>query len=512
MPTPFKDEKKKKKTGVPEFVLDIGDDFDGTVDGTCARKSLNDLGNAERLQVRFGEDLMYVPGRGWFWFDGRRWSEDDGPRMAQILAQETARLIRTEAKWLKENAGDQVEWIAALRKFAKTSGNSGPIAAMQREAAPHLTCKVDDLDQLADLLCVENGTLVLGPKTEIRSHHRDDLLTRLAPVRYVPEAGCPVFDAFLEKILPDRDVREFIQRFFGYMMTGHTTEQVVLLLHGDGGNGKSSLLECLAKLLGDYAMGLPFRSLLHNDRGGGGDATPDIARLPGARFVRASEPETGSRLAESMIKTMTGGEAMTARNLNEPFFEFYPQFKLVLSFNPKPSIRGGDDGIWRRLLMVEFKGKVDEADVGPLFAALADELPGILNWLIAGYEDWQEVGLRVPQAVRDATDSYRAESDPVGNFLTECTSRQTTRWLRSGKIYAAYELWCKASGLDAGNITRFGKILKDKGLETSKSTGYVTYRLELLDEVIEAFSGIEDGAVNGSGPVGPEPPPDDGPL
>jgi hypothetical protein len=181
-------------------------------------------------------------------------------------------------------------------------------------------------------------------------------------VLYDPNAEAPIFHKFIREVVPDDEVRIFLQRFFGYCLTGSTKEQAILMLWGEGSNGKSTLVDLLNWLLGDYALVTPFASLLHTDQRRGGEPTPDLARMPGARLVSAAEPETGARFAESMLKQLTGGEKMTVRHLRQDFFEFKPQFKLCLSFNNKPYIRGQDEGIWRRLLLVPFNQRFVDAD------------------------------------------------------------------------------------------------------------------------------------------------------
>ena len=181
---------------------------------------------------------------------------------------------------------------------------------MQREAAPRRVRVADDMDRDSALLTVLNGTVELLARTRLREHRREDLLTRLAPVLFDEGARAPVFEAFVERIVPDAEVRAFLQRWFGYCLTGDTSEQVVVMLWGAGSNGKSTLLFCLGHVFEDLHEPLPFASFVKDDRRRGSEATPDLALLPGARLVTASEPETGARLSESMIKWMTGGERM----------------------------------------------------------------------------------------------------------------------------------------------------------------------------------------------------------
>lgn len=249
--------------------------------------------------------------------------------------------------------------VEAHYKFGNASGNAPKISAMLTEAAPHLRRPPADMDRDPMLLNVANGTLDLSAlDAGLRSHDRDDRITRVAPVAFDPDADCPRFREFLDRILPDKEVHVFVQTFFGYALTGDTGEQKLAAFHGAGANGKSTLQNIVAAVMGDYAMTTPIDSFLHNNRKGGGDATPDLARLPGARLVIASEPEIGARISESVVKAITGGDMMAVRRLHKEFFEFRPEFKLVFSCNIKPTIRGADEGIWRRIMLVPFDKQI----------------------------------------------------------------------------------------------------------------------------------------------------------
>jgi putative DNA primase/helicase len=274
------------------------------------------------------------------------------------------------------SAGDYAKAALAARKtvrrkYAISSGNTGKINGMLAQAAPHRTVTVDDLD--ADKLAfnVENGTLHFvcdeqpdpdasdhSTKTlkrwrvELRPHNHDDLISKIANVSYDTKAQCPIFDGMVKRFLPIDDVRAFVQRYHGYALTGLTDEQCLVFNYGGGANWKSTFLEYIFRIMGDYAMSIKFESLAGDNVMSGSQANPDIARLLNARLVRVSEIERGVGLKESLIKQLTGGEPMLARSLHKEFFEFRPDFKLVLSGNHKPDINGVDHGIWRRVRLV----------------------------------------------------------------------------------------------------------------------------------------------------------------
>ena len=328
---------------------------------------------------------------------------------------------------------------SAHRSHAKNSGNTSKISNMLQEAKPKQAIAVDALNTEKLALNVANGTLrfikirdglaeSFGQDKWIWTvqhdpHDRADLISKLVPVDYNPRAPRPKWTRFLETVQPDPEMRAFLKRWFGYSITGLTGEQKLAFLFGGGRNGKSTMVDTIAKVMADYATTLPIETLTGNDQRKASEATPDLVRLPGARMVRSSEPEQGQKLKEALVKLMTGGEAMMVRRLMQEAIEVTPEFKLTIQGNHRPEIRGGDDGIWRRIMLVPFETQIAEADVDPTLARdlWEQEAAGILAWLVEGCLDYLQTGLRPPEAVKAATDDYRMESDPVRNFLlTEC--------------------------------------------------------------------------------------------
>ena len=460
----------------------------GDLDVCCARRPFNDLGNAQRFVARHGDSLLWVEGSGWLAWDGRRWSRAAGARRAHVAAQETVTSLRDEARAVKaSNAARHDKLIAWCRE----SGSSGRIAALQREAQPHLVRQPDEMDAHAQFLTCANGTLELGSRVLLREHRPEDMMTRLVPVDF-EDAGAPIFEQFLGIILPDTTVRDFLQRWFGYCLTGATSEQVIVMLHGRGSNGKSTLLTCISHVLADFVQPLPFASFVKDDRRRGADASPDMALLPGARLVTAAEPETGARLSESIIKSITGGERLTVRHLHQGFFDFKPQFKVTLAFNNRPSTRGQDDGLWRRLLLVPFPQKVGPVEVGPVFDALEAEGPGILAWLVRGCEAYHRDGLQVPEAIRGATSDYRTDMDPVGRFLLEwCQNGEAYQaaTMPAGTLWDAWVQWGKENAEDPGTKNLFGRRLTERGIKRGRPSGIKGYLgVQLNDEGTEALT------------------------
>lgn len=508
-------------------------DDDGPGDLALSRHSRSDLGNAKRLIARFGEDLMYVDNIGWHAWDGRRWLGEAGEFEAQKHAQRTGELILDEARamkeagpWPTESEKDFNDRVAAHRKFSISCGNSGKIEGMLKQAQPHLLVLPTALDTHDWMINLANVMLDLdqprwnapdeqsaaddealrqaAPHTpEIREgrHSREHRSTRIAEVDYDPLADCPRWRAWLAQILPDDEVRLFVQRWFGYCLTGDISEQSLMCCYGTGSNGKSTLTEIMGEILGSYAVTVPIETFLTDDRKSGGSATPDIARLPGARLVLAAEPEVGAKMSESVVKKITGGEKVSARKLFQDQFEFRPRFKLVISFNIKPTIRGQDEGIWRRILLVPFKVHIPKNRRDKhLKEKLLTEKPGIFNWMLDGYRLWREYGLNPPDSVVAATEAYRSESDPIGQYMDQMVRRQPGAVLTASSLYEHYETWAKENGNEPVSKTLFGRRLGDKGYEKDKVGGFMVY----LDVEWKPDGGLA-GGLESSAPSSPDP-------
>jgi putative DNA primase/helicase len=452
----------------------------------------NDVGNAQRLIDRYGNDLIFVKDIGWFVWTGTHWSSEDGDRQAQIFAHKTALAIFDEVSELQKHGRYDGEddksfenRVTSLRKWASGSGNANRIRAMLSEAAPYLGKTIEDLDKDPYLFNVQNGTLNLKAEIKLQKHRRKDYITKISPSYYKPESTYATFRKFLHDIQPNDDDQLFLQRYFGYSLTGNTSEHCLLLCYGTGRNGKGTLVDIVSYILGDYATTISFASLLQDDRRSGAQASPDIARLPGARFVSAAEADVGAKFSEGLLKSLTGGDIITTRHLNQGFFEFRPQFKLCLSFNNKPIVRGQDEGIWSRLMMLNFNRFIpSEQRDKNLKEKLQAEADGILNWLLDGLSEWKEKGLAIPESVRAATADYRSDSDPIGQFLATATERKNGVSVTAKELYGGYCKWCAENAATPISTTAFGKRIVEKGIERTKS-GIILYRdIELRPEYL----------------------------
>lgn len=499
-----------------------------------AMQPRNDIGNGQRLLARHGADLIDVAEAGWHVWASSRWEMSVGQRGGpgpDVLrrAHETAKAIEDEAEALGKAApplppaDDNSEegkaairryqaWIDRTQKHHKwciSSGNQARIEAMLKTAAPYRRRRPEELDAQPFVFNVANGTLALdGEQVELRPHRREDLCTHISPVVFDPQASCPMFRRFLDTVQPDDEAQKFLQVWAGYNMSGLTVEQVLTIHYGTGANGKGVFLSALSQVMGDYAAVVPIETFMVQRMGrDSSGATPDIARLPGKRVTIASEPDAGARLSEGLVKVATGGGKMTARRLFEGQFEFSPVFKLNIDTNAKPVIRGQDEGIWRRVLLLPWNVFIPEAQrVRDLAEQLRAEASGILNWVLDGWRIYRERGsLYLPDIVLEATRQYRTESDPLRQFVVARLRRVPGVRVLASRVYGAYEAWCKDNALEPISGNLFGRRLTALGIER-EIIGVTFYLHHELIEAAEQSGGMEDSG-GGNGPMGPDPPP-----
>jgi P4 family phage/plasmid primase-like protien len=348
---------------------------------------------------------------------------------------------------------------------ARLESRDGIYAAIDlMKGAANVHVEMLELDAHPYWLNVRNGTLDLETGA-FWEHRFSDLLTKVAGTVYDPQARCPRFEAFLADVLPDPAVRAFVQRSIGLALTDVTKDQCLWILYGTGRNGKSTLIHAVRAVLGDYAANTASTTLMVKKYGD--DKRNDVAVLKGARFVSVSEAEDGHQLAESLVKDITGGDPLTARLMYAEFFTFVPTFKVFIAANHRPVIKGQDLGIWRRINLVPFTVTIplDKVDAD-LPAALAAEAPGILNWAIAGFQDWRRDGLQPPAAVVAANEAYRRDSDELGEFLAEHFEEAPAGTVEAGVIWKLYQDWAQAGGVRYPlTRKRLGQQLASRGYE-----------------------------------------------
>lgn len=513
-------------------------EIDDAVVRRCAELDQNDTDNGRRLMAHFGGEWLHVRDIGNHGWVGTHWDMEDGEDLVTRLAQETARRIKKEVfhigltddekklvddarPWreidAKEQTAEQKIGIATAddllkkvanmragrRKFAVSSGNYERTMKMIKAATPHCTYSVDDMDGDAHLFNVQNGTLRFTRRAdpavpdravldrfianvELVPHDRAHRITKLAPAHYDPDAEAPKFMAALERFQPEPDMRTFLQVYFGYCMLGHAGEQVFLFNYGHGANFKSTMVETLARLFGDYARSVAPESITGQNQRRGDQASPDIARLVDARFVYVEELPRGEQIKENLVKALTGGGKMTARHLNKGFFEFEPVFKAVMTGNDMPNITGSDYGIWRRVLIARWDVIIPDAERRPMAEVLGEfdaERAGILNWLVKGALLYLGSGLKpfVPAKVTADTADYQEEMDHLGNFVRACVLPKKGNNVRARAMFDAYKAWCAANSVKAWQETAFGKGMAKRDIKKLRSN-YVYYvDVELID-------------------------------
>jgi putative DNA primase/helicase len=422
---------------------------------------LTDVSNSELFAEQHQESFRYCHGRkqSLFWNE-RRWKQDTNG-CVMVKAKQTARSLYA----LAAEEGDETRRKARARWAAETeSAQRLRNMVSLAQSDPRLVINTDKLDADPLLLNVKNGTLDLRTGT-LRPACREDFITKMAEVDYVPDAVATEFERLLNRLFePFPAVRNYLQRILGYALTGLTTEQCFFIFYGSGANGKSTILRTILDLLGDYATTTRPETFLAKH----GDNIPnDVAALAGARFVSSLESEQGKKLAEGLMKGMTGGDRITARFLNKEFFSFDPQCKIFIGTNHKPTIKGTDLGMWRRVRCVPFEVVIPPAEQDKhLVSRLRREASGILNWLLQGCLEWQREGLGEPLEVLEATKAYRAEQDVIGAFLKEKCVLEAKARITKRQIYEWYTAWCAQSGeRQKMTMREFGNALRERGVK-----------------------------------------------
>jgi P4 family phage/plasmid primase-like protien len=431
-----------------------------------AEALLTDTFNAIAFVADHGHKLRYCyPWDAWLVWTGTHWQRDTSGEVMR-LAKATVKQLARRIEGL-----DDEKRIAELLAHIKTSLSTAKLKALIENAKsePGIAVQPDALDTHPWLLNCINGTLDLHTGT-LRPHSQADLLTKCLPLAYDPDTRCEQWLAFLEKVMQgNAELITFLQRALGYSLTGSTREQCFFLLYGITKTGKSTFLNIAKALLGPYGTQADMSTFLHKDRE---TVRNDLADLAGMRLVCAIETDEGKRLAEALIKQLTGGtDTIKARFLFEEYFEYCPQFKVFLATNHKPTMNASDDALWERVKTIPFAVQIpqDRRDK-QLEAKLRAELPGILAWAVCGCLAWQAAdGLGEPAAVVQATKQYREEMDDVGRFLAEICIQGDAQphKIQATALLQAYHRWI-------GNTTMTARALNtaltDRGYESKRFT------------------------------------------
>ncbi|MDR2094472.1 MAG: DUF5906 domain-containing protein [Treponema sp.] len=423
-----------------------------------------DATNAQRLFREHGKDIRYnAAWKKWLVWNGSHWETDEGALIHERGLQ-TVRNIYDEV--LKT---DDWRERMEIENYAKLSESMRRRKAFVEAASviKVLNITSDDLDPNPWLLNVRNGTIDVMTG-EFREHRQEDMITKIAHVDYNGQTDCPLWKQFIREIMDYKaDVITFVQTVAGWALTGDISEQTMFILFGSGANGKSTFLNTIMYLLGDYAIATPTETFMRKN---GDQYTNDIARLRGTRFVTTTEAEQGRRLSEPLIKKITGNDQMTARFLYGEFFNFTPTFKIFMATNHKPVIKGTDHGIWRRIKLIPFTTRIpEEKQDKHLEMKLREEASGILNWLLEGTMRWRREGLRTPAVILSATDEYRGEMDVIGNFLKERCVQKPEVSIRIRELFKAYQEWCDENNEHACSERFFSLRLKEMGYERTRT-------------------------------------------
>ena len=437
---------------------------------------LTEAGNAESFVAIYDDQFCFIEEmKKWYRWDGVRWDEELDEAKMKMLE-----VMRTRARCADDIEDEKSR--DAFKNWCKSSESNYRLEASLDIASSILVKRFSDFDTDPYLLVCRNGVVDL--KTgKFREAIAEDWLLKTNWVEYDSEAQCPRWLRFLDEIFRrNQNLIDYIQRAIGYTLTGDIREQCFFILYGSGANGKSVFLNVLLQLMGEYGQSTPSSTL--KEMGNVGNASPEIARLVNVRFVKSVEMKEQSRFNVERIKYLTGGDRIVARSLYREFIEFDPTHKIWLAVNHKPIIDEDSEAIWRRIHLIPFNvhfvepEKAHEGDLVQdrgLPEVLKSELRGILNWAIQGCLTWQREGLRPPEEVQMATETYRQESDVVGRFLEQETVREDGEEVSAKDLYEAYKSWCDSEGEEALKQANFGRRLTERGYERKKKPR-VTYQ------------------------------------
>lgn len=440
-------------------------------------RSYDDTGNADRFVDRYGNlyKFSYVE-KKFYIYDGTKWTIDDRGSIRKLI-DEMIESMKNE-KIIHSEEIPEEDAKEFFQKFYKKTRGTQSKKNITDELKHRRPVTPDSFDKDDMLLNVSNGYIDLTSR-ELYKHDIDKMFSQKANTDYSEKMQPSVWLDFLNDIFAgDKEVIRYIQKALGYSLTGSTREQVMFILHGKGRNGKSIFVETIAEILGDYSNNMQAKSLMvkKND-----NVNTDIARLSKARFVTSSEPNEGFRFDEGLIKQITGGDKVTARFLYAEEFEYTPKFKIWVSTNHKPIIRGTDDGIWRRLILIPFEVQIPEEKVDKdLKYKLLREAPAILNWMTEGAYMWMQEGLNMPEKLKDAGKSYRTEMDVIEQFIEEKCRRIEGGKSIANELYETYKKWADDNNEYKMDKNKFGKKMKEKFDSKRMNTGVNYFGIEIV--------------------------------
>ena len=441
----------KEKRTTPKAQND--DSQQDTAPAQVKRYTMDDTGNAERFVDLFGDKIRYCyTDKRWYYYDGKRWCTDYSGT-AMRLTDGAIEAMKLELKDYLAEGGEESDMYKSFKKHVKTSRSHKSKENMLKEVQHNVPLMPKQLDRRKFALNTPNGVIDL--KTgKLYAHKAEYYLSKITETEIGNSADCPLWERFLDEIFEgDKDLIRYVQKAVGYTLTGETVEQCAFFLYGTGRNGKSTFIDIIREIMGSYAANIQPESLMVKSSAGSA-INSDIARLKGARLVTSVEPNEGVRLNEGLIKQLTGDDTVTARKLYGEEFEFKPEFKLWMATNHKPTIRGTDTGIWRRIHLIPFNACIPLEKVDKdLKQKLRSELPQIFRWALDGCLLWQKEGLRQPASVMDAVREYRREMDVITAFIEDKCELSGAE--QSSLLYAAYSQWAEDNNEYRMSATKF---------------------------------------------------------
>lgn len=443
--------------------------------------TFDDTGNAQRFYDMFGGGMVYNhTDKMWLYWDGKRWHSDLDKETYRRAAQSVEKM-QSELEFYQskdeEDGTDNAKNFAKHIKYTRSMKGEKALVEMAQQLLPVLPSQLD-----RHIMAFNTASGIISLKTgELTPHDPKWFITKISDVEYLPEkAECPRWTKFLNEIFAgDRELIRYVQKAVGYSLTGKTTEQCAFFLFGTGNNGKSTFLDVVRDIAGEYAMNIQPETIMI--RTATAAANSDIARLKGARLVTSVEPNEGVRINEGLLKQLTGEDTVTARKLYGNEFEFKPEFKLWMATNHKPIIRGTDTGIWRRIHMIPFTVSIPEDKKDKqLKDKLAEEYPAILKWAVEGCLLWQREGLEMPRAVREMCKEYRREMDVISAFIDDRCEVVERSFAKASQLYAAYVAWCDENNEHKFSNTKFGVEMAKRFEKKHTRDGWFYIGIKLL--------------------------------
>jgi len=427
-----------------------------------------DRNNARILVHELMDDVKYVPQWGWVLWDGARWRRDAEGNTVRLLARE--RLPQHYLKMALENA----EKRKVYAQYAVKAHSRSKIENAMELAKGDFLSLPEAFDANPWWLCAGNGVIDLQRQI-VMPHMREMNMTLWTPVEYRPGAKAPVFEKFLREIfLEDEELIYYVKRALGYSITGDTSENKIFICYGSGANGKSTLLQAIGHVLGEYAVAVPQEVLVKKKY----DVHPTaLAHLAGKRFALTSETDEMSVLNESRVKAITGRDTISARFLHKDYFDFEITAKVWLATNHKPVVKDTSEAMWRRIALIPFNAFFPpEQQDKHLLEKLKDEAEGILAWLVEGCYEWQDRGLDEPDIVRNAVLEYRSEMDILQGWLEECCEIAPQARTPIKDLYESYCKYCDESGIVPVSSRAFSAKLDEKGFITVVGTAHKKFK------------------------------------